>query len=72
MSNHMSPGSSAATIDGEPDRAKLIAQLTDEVTSQIADGMQYRGAVRSIATSTGLPLLTVRRLTRDHPAAPLP
>ena len=53
-------------------RAELISQLMHDIDERIAMGMSYRPAVRAMSTSTGLSLLTVRRLTRDHPAAPLP
>jgi hypothetical protein len=50
----------------------INSELLQEVTEHIRAGMSYRKAVRNIAQTRGLPVLFVRRATREHPAAPLP
>jgi hypothetical protein len=72
MSISTSPDGRAGSSTSVPGRAQLITDLLHEVDEQMALEESCRGAARVVCTSKGLPLLTVRRLTRDHPAAPWP
>jgi hypothetical protein len=54
------------------DRAALICHLNDKVSLHLERGLCYRAAVRRVAAEERMPVLSVRRLTCDHPVAPLP
>ena len=70
MPQSMHSGGAAGELPDSLARPALIAALTAAITQQMALGRGYREAVKRVADEEQLSLLTVRRLTRYHRAAP--